>query len=256
MSDNLKKTIQDWSAAREASPESLRILSARISTETARRRSPPATTGSAALPPPLWPRFALAACASAVLALTAFIVCFRFAASDSKEINIASSLPAAITGEQAENGRKLFNELEYVFADQLRWAAYSNGKIKLGIEPIQGGADRDSAAFQYRLTVLSRKAGDKTWQPAWTKDVLLRSEEFVEVTSDSSERNSLSLWILPVPDGKVMVETGLSLDAPARIASRSSSLMDIGKPVELLSTRSEDTEYRVFQSVALLSINS
>ncbi len=250
MKDKLNTILQKWATGKERSKEDLRLLAMRISAEASRQRLL-ASEEIRSAQMSFRAKFAYAASLAAAVIFLFYFIRYMPSPTGGSADDFAS-VPVGITGKQMEGGWKLFGEMERMFTDQLRWVAQSNGDVDLGVEPIPGGPAKDSAPMQYRLTVVSRKSGEKAWRPAWSMDVLLHREELVEIAPGCHDKNKLDLWVYPLADGKVAVDTGLSLDTPMRVASRTSSLMDLGKPAEVLEMRSGDVEYRVFQTVVLL----
>ena len=78
------------------------------------------------------------------------------------------------------------------------------------------------------------------------------SQEVVEVVPNRKAGNRLALWVYPLADGKIAVDTSLSLDMPVRISSKTTAVVRQGQPSEFMSVRIGETEYRVFQTVETL----
>ena len=160
---------------------------------------------------------------------------------------------ALVLSEGQVLGRKaLFAEMERLFSDQLRWVSLSDGEMGVGVEAIAGGVREGAAPMLVRLAVVSRKAGEKEWKTAWNADVILREEERVEVAAGRKADNRVALWVYPLAEGRVAVDTSLSLVAPVEVASSVSAVVKRGQPAEVLSLTTGETEYRVVQTVQTL----
>ena len=122
----------------------------------------------------------------------------------------------------------------------------------MGVEALQGPAEDPGRPAVVRLVVVSRRVGDVAWQPVWSTDVLLRGEEMVEVAAGRDSKDLLALWVYPLENGKVAVDTTLSLHTPVKISARSNTVVGRKEPNELVSVREGDAEYRVLQTVAIL----
>jgi hypothetical protein len=249
MSDhtNLDRMLKDWTEARTPAGAHLDKLATSIRNEIVARRyeqgpeSTPARIG-------LLPRLAYATLGSAVtLVLAAFWV-LRIPTADNGD----AAYLAAISAQRAAVGGKLFAEMERLFAQDFRWVAESNGDVDLGVGVLPGGAGRQSVPALVRLTVVARAEGQKTWRPIWNADVIVRGEDRVEISPNRKADNRLALWVCPLEDGKVAVDSVISLDAPVQVGGRLGAVVSQGVPTEIMTVRSGGTEYRVFQTTTML----
>lgn len=253
MNDKLDTILRQWAEARAPAESRLKALSARITTDAVRvqfvaRQGQPAVF-------PFWTRLAYAAGGAVV----AIIVCFGYFMWSVPVVSHGSNASSAvglagISTAQAEAGGRFFGEMQRMFADHLRWVVQSNGDVGLGVEPIRGGTEPGSQPLLVRLTVVSKASGDKAWKPVWYTDVMLRGQEVVQVSPNAKSNNSLKLWAYPMADGKIAIDTDLSLFGPVQLTSSSVSVVSPGEPSEILVIRRGNTEFRVFQTVESLSI--
>ena len=89
--------------------------------------------------------------------------------------------------------------------------------------------------------------------PGLHGDVLSRSEELVEVAPSQTSADHLLVWAYRLPDGNVAVDANLRLaDSPAAGVDLTSVLTP-GRAVQVLSTKTPDAEFRVFQAASPLS---
>jgi hypothetical protein len=142
--------------------------------------------------------------------------------------------------------------MERLFAQDFRWVAESNGDVDLGVGVLPGGAGRQNAPTLVRLTVVARAEGQKAWRPIWNADVIVRGEDRVEISPNRKADNRLALWVCPLDDGKVAVDSVISLDAPVKVGGRLGTVVAQGVPTEVMAVRSGGTEYRVFQTTTVL----
>jgi hypothetical protein len=237
--------LRDWAGSKEPSVAHLDKLAAGIRNGIVARRyeEAPAPAGIGLLP-----RLAYAALGSAVtLGLAAFWV-LRLQPVDNGD----AARFAAISAQRAAVGGKLFAEMEKLFAEDFRWVAESNGDMDLGVGSLPGGVVRPSVPALVRLTVVARMEGQKTWRQVWNADVMVRSEDRVEISPNRKADNRLAIWLCPLEDGKVAVESVMSLDAPVKAGGRLGTVVAQGVPTEVLAVRSGGTEYRVFQTTTVL----
>lgn len=260
MSDKLDNVLQDWAARKKSPEEHLMEIASRIRTEAARERYCKETNSAVV---PFWSKLGYAGLGAVVtLIVSLFYIHSLAPVRLPSSGNGSAAKLAAIPSDRVEIGMRLFDEMEKMFSDRLRWICDSNGDIGLGIETTSGGIDVDSPAMLVRLTVVVRRIGEKAWKSAWSTDVMLRGEEMVEIVPDREKDTTLALWVYPLADGKIAVDTSLSLEMPIRqaqgrpvqLASMVNTVVEQGEPLEVASLRTGDMEYRVFQTVKALRI--
>lgn len=169
------------------------------------------------------------------------------AAADRQTAAMLASIPA----QKLAASQSLFNETQQMFAKRVRWITETDKDVDVQVEQADG-APSDSAPVLMRLTVVSRKKGGQVWTSVWNSDVLIRGEDQVQIAPDRQAGNLLTAWVYPMADGKVMVDTNLELDLPVRIGSSMRNVVEQGVPMEMASLNTEDSEYRVFQTVRVM----
>lgn len=249
MNDELDTHLRDWAERHAVDDTHLDSLTARIS-DAARRqmnerhREPVFVT---------W-RVKLGYVATGAVAALAMVAALHLPSlrPDLEEADGAALAFAGISAEQLRVDRTLFAGMRDLFAERLQWVAESNGDIALGVASGVGDVSEDSVPAHVRLVLLSRNATDDGWQKEWSTDVLLRTEELVEVEAGGNGRNQLALWLYPLKDGRVAIDTDIGIVGPVGIESQASAVQSLGKPRQLLSFRSGNTEYRLLQTVQML----
>jgi hypothetical protein len=190
--------------------------------------------------------------AVAALAIVAAIY-WPFSGPDAAPLDDSRAVRwAEISPEALQEGRELYAEVDRLFVDRLRWVAQSNGDVLLGVDAAQGRVGEPSSPAVVKLVVLARGFGQPDWRRVWQTDVILRSEEAVEVTTDQNAVDRVALWVYALADGRIAVDTDLVLSAPLKLASQHNAVVDPGVPMELVGIRQEGMEYRVLQTVAML----
>ena len=246
-SADLDRKLKDWAEARKPAGDHLDKLATRIRNEIVARRYEqgleivPARIG-------LLPRLAYAALGSAVtLVLTAFCYFLMHPADNGDAARLA-----VISAQRAAVGGKLFAEMERLFSHDVRWVTESNGDMELGVGVLPGGVGRQNVPALVRVSVVARADGQKTWRLVWNADVIVCGEDRVEISPNPASDNRLALWVCPLEDGKVAVESVISLDAPVKVGGRLGTVVAQGVPAEVMTVRSGGTEYRVFQTTTML----
>jgi hypothetical protein len=239
--------LKDWAKANEPSDDRLDKLAAGIRNEiVAHRHEQESNTVPARFG--LLPRLAYAALGSAVtLVLAVFWVLHTSPVRDQEGLELA-----AISARRAAVGGKLFAEMDRLFSHDFRWVAESDGDIDVGVGVLVGGAGRKDAPVLVLLTVVEREEGRETWRPVWNADIIVRGEDRVEITPNRKADNRVALWVCPLEDGKVAVDSVISLEAPVRVGGSLGAVVAQGVPTEIMAVRSGGKEYRVFQTTTLL----
>lgn len=250
MSDKLEQILRKWSAQNEADDDRINQLARRISTEAVQARTKTNTPTSLFS---VWHKLLYAGC-GAVVAAAISVLCFHFflenCATNAATDN--GTRLADISEEKMAASRKLFAEMNKLFPEQLRWISESNGDICLGIESLAINDSEQSTPVLVKLTVVSRETGNKRWRPAWNTYVLLRGEEMVEIARNDASGNRLALWVYPLEEGKLAVDTDISMNTPVRIASTASKIVKPGQPTKMASFKTVDKEYNLYQTVLAL----
>jgi hypothetical protein len=157
--------------------------------------------------------------------------------------------------EQIQNKSVLLAEMECLFDQQLAWMAEAGDRLEFGLDgSTLHHADRSQAPahFAVRVIVEQRQQGTNVWQSAWTMDVVSRNEELVRVTPTKANGHELQVWTYRLPDGAIAVESMLQLDGTSPFCARTSGLHQNTKPLKVVTAQDNGTEYRVFQTVAVL----
>ena len=165
----------------------------------------------------------------------------------------AAWLPQSQLSEKA----LLFNEMDGVFENGLRWIAEADGSVRLNVEQDPSHSRNlrlASGAVAARVILAKRKSRDLHWTPVWAVDVVAREEEVVRLTPDESdalEGAEMALWAYTLDDDVIAVDCDLS-HAGLEIKSSFSGVQQTGVPLMLPAIKRSDAEYRVFQTVVML----
>lgn len=160
---------------------------------------------------------------------------------------------AALKRDQLTARAVLLKEMENVFPDQLRWVAESEDKVSVGLLSEARPAWRETAPIAIRVVVVSRKTSNQDWTPVWTVDVVTRGEEVVALTPQCSGVGKLLLWTYLMPDDMVAVDGSIALPDPSPVHCSFSGIQQEGTTKAVLWVQADHVEYRVFQTVALIS---
>lgn len=157
--------------------------------------------------------------------------------------------------EQIQNKFVLLAEMESLFDQRLAWMADTGDRLEFGLDrSLLSHTDRSRAPahFAVRVIVERRQQGTNVWQSAWAMDVVSRDEELVQVTSGKANGHELQIWTYRLPDGAIAVESMLQLDGTRPFRAQASGLHQNTKPLKVVTAQDNGTEYRVFQTVAVL----
>jgi hypothetical protein len=157
--------------------------------------------------------------------------------------------------DQIQNKTLVLQEMERLFDRQFLWLAENGNRVELGLADADTGRSRVADGGEHlaiRIVVQRRQPGSADWKLAWTMDFVSRSEETISVLPKDGNGTELQLWAYRLPDGAIAVETDLHLSGANVLHAQCSGVQQNGRPVNVSSVRSEDAEYRVFQTVAVL----
>jgi hypothetical protein len=156
--------------------------------------------------------------------------------------------PASQLAEKA----RLLAGMEEAFNGRLAWVAEHGRQVELGLLPDTARLPRDARSLAVRLIVLARQGKDSAWRPIWQADAIARDEEIVDLTAESVGDGSLRVWMHPLPDGAIAVDTDLAVNGLLPVRSSFSGVQHSGTPQRVFSSQSEDAEFQIYQIVAAL----
>jgi hypothetical protein len=105
-----------------------------------------------------------------------------------------------------------------------------------------------------RMVMLARKSGESAWKPIWQADVIAQDEEVVDLAAHNARDGKLRLWMHCLPDGAIAVDAELALRDTICVQSSFSGIQRTGVPQRVFSSQSDDAEYQVYQTVAVLPV--
>jgi hypothetical protein len=249
MSKQLDKQLKTWADGTEAPPEHLEALANRVRDEIVRERVHTATRSHHSH----WHRLLYVTAGAAA----AFLITFLWFGAQRGNIGSGNGMAAANTGaiptDRLETAARLVGEMNRLFDENWRWVAESNGDMNMGVARLHGGVDKETQSMVVRVTLAAKEEGGQPWQEVWHSDIVIRSEEAVEITPNKDYDNCLAFWVLPMANGTLHIDTAVSLSHPLRVASRESMVVKDGAPSELASFSRGKTSYKLYQTVKLLS---
>ena len=254
--EELDRALKEWAVANKPASENTDDLIRRITLEARRVTYENRFSDAWSEPVTIWRKLSYASL-GAVFAILVCAVFLRMPLGPSTQTAGKETSPAGMAGisaEQLQSNSKLFSEMKRMFPDGLRWIAQSDGEVGLGIEETrQDNTAAKSSPMMVKVTVLSRKTGETVWHQAWNADLILHGQDMVEIVPDRKlADNKLSLWVYPLDDGKLAVDSSISLRLPVTIASRLNAVVTPGEPTEMASLLLDGVEYRIFQTVEII----
>jgi hypothetical protein len=255
MNRKIDNLIKEWARQAEPTDEHLKALTQRVSGKL--RYVQPEAEGNKQRAPSAFR--ILAPLGYTAIGALAAVVMFLYLPIGVQEVNSGSALKVAaaaagLSQSRIATGIKLFDEMDRLFNGNLRWVSESNGDMGMGVETTPGPCDAVPALV--RITVLARRGDSADWSTAWQSDVVLRGQDLVEVAPNAESANKLALWVFPLEDGKIAVDTSVSLALSGHLATQISAVIAPGETTELAVVHEDGTEYRVFQTVVLLGEHS
>ncbi len=207
-----------------------------------------------------WCRYVLAGAASLAAALL-IAINVRTAARPDRAKDISCSLmderiPSRILADaDIQSSAVLASAMQALFAHEWRWVAQSGGNIEISVAaPNEVVRENSARPVMVRLIMMTRPRGDEEWRTTWETDVLMHSEDFLDFQPDPAFANHLQLWVYPLGDGKLAVDTGIEIETPIRVATQIQNLICERNPVEILALSTDAADYRVMQAVVMLDV--
>ncbi len=249
MNDRVDEQLRKWAVDHEPPTEALDTLASRIRNEIVRDR----VHGAGHAHHAHW-HHALYALAGAAAACV--LTCLWFTSDqhgNGRAVHSSSAdATAAIPHERLEAVAGLVGEMNKLFEDKWRWVSESNGDMHMGVAGLHGGVSSTTQPMILRLSLASRDDDTRPWQKIWHSDIVLHSEEAVEIATNGAGTNRVAFWILPLANGTLHVDTDISLTQPLRLTSRESMVVQDGTPTELMSFTEGTKQYKLYQTIKLI----
>jgi hypothetical protein len=139
----------------------------------------------------------------------------------------------------------------------LQWVVETDGRVVLEVQKPDGVPDRLPAhpAYLVRIVVARQDSHQSPWTPVWAADVVAHQEDLVQLTPETAgtpEGVELALWIYPVDDQVIVVDSDLILSG-LPIELQFSGVQQSGVPLAVHAASDNNVQYRVFQTVARLN---
>jgi hypothetical protein len=166
----------------------------------------------------------------------------------------ADRVPAVVhflDSQLAEKARLLAG-MEELFNGRLAWVAEVGRQVQVALLPDGAPISRDARPLAVRVVVLQRTAGAPEWHTVWGADLLTRDEQFVELGPREARGARLRLWTQRLPDGAIAFDADLALRGDSPVRSSFRGIQHGRIPQRVFSVQTDDAEYRVYQTVALL----
>lgn len=243
--DPLNETLRAWAQRREYSEQRLQVLAAGIMQSLPRRLCiVEPVDGPAMWRLELWPRVACVAIGAA--AMLVIMLGINLARPNAA---MPISSPPGLSANCAVSKAMVIREMNRLFSGQLRWVAENNGTIKVGIDSETSTREGNLTSAWVQTVVVTRRTGESTWRPVWSTAVQVRNDEQIELTSPIGANDRLMFWVYAVDKDKWAIDSLCALTTPVRLSSESSKIIETGKYQEIAALKTEDREYRVFQTV-------
>ncbi len=250
--NNIDTLLRAWGTRQAATQEQLNRLRRNVTRQAARSTAPTEHRIWRGYSP--WRHALTGLAALAAIAVICYLAGMYWSRPGGDADTIVAA-PHALTLEDVRRHTLLLETVQEMFADQWRWVAQYDGEMAMEIDPLPGGVTDRSRPVLVRVTMFSRKPSETEWRKAWETEVMMRSEEFLDLPMDTAYGHRLQLWVHPLGDGNLDVDTGISWERPVAARAQGSYLLSEGKPAEILAVRRDGTEYRVFQEVKMLALS-
>jgi len=194
-----------------------------------------------------WRGFATGLTAAAAVMVA--VLSWQLRSGDKPPVAAAPSLdPAPSIAATAAGKLELFQAVQEMFPNHVRWVAESNGEVRLGLDENEL-APATGRPVALRLTVETRDSASQSWRQVSGVDVITHEQESVQLALDDVV---LEFWIYELPDGKLAIEQRFDVGQPVQLSDFSVTAQDPRVAKELYWSRRGETEYRVLQTLTPL----
>ena len=259
MKNEIGDMLRDWASKQNSSDGQMRDLASRIRTEIAHDRFTDTVPDCRIA---LGGRLAYAVLGAALTVVVLLAMLMPYVKNqkpNNGSVLVAAVLKddgsalASISPKKLQGKTVLWRNVSDLFNHNLKWICESNGDMGVGVDSLVSDNETDNAKpVMVHMTTLARKAGENAWKNVWGADIIMGGEQTVEVVPDKESNTKLALWVFPLEDGKIAVDSSFTLDMPTRMSSTKTYVTENGKPFEVMSVNDGDTEYKVYQTVQKL----
>jgi len=253
--EELDRTLKAWADLKRSPPERVDQLAKQICRESRRRQDENRFSGVWCEPVAFWRKARYAAAGAGFAAVVSFLVLWMVlpSAHDAGHgVDAQIRGLAGISVDQLQSCTRLYRELKRLFPYGLQWIAQSDGQVGLGLETSPDMTTPNAVPMIVKVTVLSRKTGERAWRQSWSTELIMNSQERVEVVPDQATENKLALWVYPLEDGKLAVDSSVELRLPVTVASRLNAVVTPGQPAKIAVLALDGIEYGIFQTVDVM----
>ena len=257
---DLDSLLQQWAADRNPEEEELAELLARIS--AALEQNAHGELEDLPVPARRHTGWRLAAWVSLAVAATLLIavIALRVSRTERRDAPIVhkerpEDAPppfAQLTRDQLIRTAAVSAEMERLFEGRLAWFAEIGDRVDFGPNLAKEHALDDGTTMVVRLLVMRREQGRKDWKRVWEVDVVTRSEQLVQLAPGDAGGPGVVLWTFPLPDGKIHVDSSLTVSGEENLISSTTSVQEAGVPNTVFSAQTDRGQYQVLQTVAPL----
>ena len=251
--NELDKTLKEWAVRNRPADAALADLEAKIRRALAAAPAAPAVRGERGVFRGTAARWLAAAAALALLAGGGWHGAKLRSAARAAANGNGSAALADFTAEQLAVRRDIMDEMESLFAGQVRWIRLDADGLRLGLAQQASAAEPRAQRLAVRTVVVARERNQKNWRTVWSSDVLTRTEEYVEIASESGAAGGLEMWVHRLPDGRYVVDAEIDWPEARLPRAYETRVLSVGKPERILTQTAEGHEYRVYQSIEPLA---
>lgn len=252
--NELDKALKEWAVRNRPADAALADLDAKIRRALAAAPAAPAVRGERGVFRGTAARWLAAAAALALLVGGGWHGAKLRSAARAAANGNGSAALADFTAEQLAVRRDILDEMESLFAGQVRWVRLDAGGMRLGLAQEPAAPQPQAQRLAVRTVVVVREPNQKNWRTVWSSDVLTTAEEYVDIASETgAAAGGLEMWVHRLPDGRYVVDAGIDWPEARLPRAYETQVLSAGKPARILTQMAADREYRVYQSIEPLA---
>lgn len=251
--NELDRALKEWAARNRPTDAALADLEAKIRGNLAAAPAAPAVRGERGVFRGTAARWLAAAAALALLAGGWWHGTKLRSADRAAANGNGSAALADFTAEQLAVRRDILDEMESLFAGQVRWIRLDAEGMRLGLAQDAAAPQPQAQRLAVRTVVVVREHDQQNWRTVWSSDVLTMAEEYVDIAPESDASGGLEMWVHRLPDGRYVVDAGVDWPEARLPRAYETQVLSAGKPARILTQMAAGREYRVYQSIEPLA---
>jgi len=257
--DSIDRLLRQWAEAQQPDVGHMDELRSQVldtlDDTLALEQVSTAATGVAAMRSRLEHRWPLLKSCFAVTAILLVTLTVRFLFLDSAvpkpgPVDDESATLGSLESKDVRSRGLLFREFDDLYDGRVLWIVEVNDDIEVGLSenPQNVTAGRPAVV---QLVLMARNETDQKWILQERVDLLVRTDEVVDVFLANHRIKRLTMWIHRLPDGGLVVDTNLDAAVLGQDELRTSNVFSTNVARIIAHRESDGQQWQVTQAVVM-----